>query len=88
MKRTSLRVMLGLRAILSASSRRLRLRSEARGEGGQRRALASRAERANPSSPVCTTAVVATAAAMASPASAERSGLLRMVAAASDMPSM
>ena len=43
--------------------------------------------RANPSSPVCTTAVVATAAAMASPANDARSGLPRMVAIASESPS-
>ena len=84
--------MFGLRSILSASSRRLRFPAATCASTNESlpnaRALASRAERANPSSPVCTTAVVATAAAMASPASAERSGLLRMVAAASEMPSM
>ncbi len=52
------------------------------------RALAWRADRARPSSPVCTTAVVATAAAMASPASEARSGLRARVASASDTPSI
>ena len=69
-KRTSLRVMFGLRSILSASSRRLRLPAANCASTNESlpnaRALASRAERARPSSPVCTMAVVATAAAMAS----------------------
>ena len=90
-KRTSLRVMVGLRAILSASSRRLRLPDAKRATTNESlpnaRALASRADRARPSSPVCTTAVVATAAAMARPASDARSGLPRMVAMASESPS-
>ena len=89
-KRTSLRVMVGLRAILSASSRRLRLPVAKRATTNESlpnaRALASRADRARPSSPVCTTAVVATAAAMARPASDARSGLPRIVAMASDEP--
>ena len=83
--------MVGLRSILSASSRRLRLPDANCAITNESlpnaRALASRADRASPSSAVCTIAVVATAAAMARPASDARSGLPRIVATASESPS-
>ena len=86
------RVMFGLRANRSASSRRLEVaaRNARQHEGvcaeGARNSI-SLAERARASRPVWTTAVVASGCGRRSAASDERSGLLTIVSAAS-MPSV